>query len=131
MSISGAFCQKKYLNTLKKHKARHAEKGNGFGYHVLSNDDIANTIVVGGMGRERNLVIDSSTPTNVDNIEKDINDEHVRMMTVREWARLQGYPDTYDFPVANASAYKQLGNSVVVKVIESIAKNILKTLEGN
>ncbi len=46
------------LNTLKKHKERHLLKGNGFGYKVISDNECANAIVVGGMGRERNLVND-------------------------------------------------------------------------
>src|SRR5690606_38798296 len=48
-----------YLQTLENHKARHASKGNGFGYEIISDYSIANAIVVGGMGRERNLVIDN------------------------------------------------------------------------
>src|SRR5690606_1512403 len=47
-----------YLKTLRNHKARHESKGNGFGYSIIPKDGIANAIVVGGMGRERNLVYD-------------------------------------------------------------------------
>ena len=38
-----------YLDTLRKHKQRHADKGNGFGYEIIPDDGIANAIVVGGM----------------------------------------------------------------------------------
>ncbi|MCK9330925.1 MAG: DNA cytosine methyltransferase, partial [Candidatus Cloacimonetes bacterium] len=48
----------RYLNTLKAHKKRHETKGNGFGYEIISDDGIANAVVCGGMGRERNLVYD-------------------------------------------------------------------------
>lgn len=48
-----------YLDTLRKHKARHAAKGNGFGYEIRDLQGIAGAIVCGGMGRERNLVIDN------------------------------------------------------------------------
>ena len=47
-----------YVNTLVAHKERHAAKGNGFGYEIIDDNGVANAIVVGGMGRERNLVID-------------------------------------------------------------------------
>jgi DNA (cytosine-5)-methyltransferase 1 len=124
------FISNRYWNTLKKHKERHAKKGNGFGYEIIPNDGIANTIVVGGMGRERNLIIDKTKPTNKLNIKKDINSEQVRSMTVREWARLQGYPDSFTFPVSNSSAYKQLGNSVAVNVIEAIAREIIKLMKN-
>ena len=47
-----------YLNTLIKHKKRHASKGNGFGYEIIPDQGTANAVVCGGMGRERNLVFD-------------------------------------------------------------------------
>ena len=47
-----------YIKTLVAHKERHAAKGNGFGYEIIPDNGVANAIVVGGMGRERNLVID-------------------------------------------------------------------------
>ena len=33
--------------------------------------------------------------------------------------RLQGFPDTFEIPVADASAYKQFGNSVAVPAIQA------------
>lgn len=120
-----------YLQTLKNHKARHAAKGNGFGYEIRAWDDIAGAIVCGGMGRERNLLIDKRqsdlTPTT--HIKGEINREGVRKMTPREWARLQGFPDSFVFPLADTHSYKQLGNSVTVSVIEAIANEIKKVLE--
>ncbi|MDD3309518.1 MAG: DNA mismatch endonuclease Vsr [Dysgonamonadaceae bacterium] len=119
-----------YLDTLRKHKERHEKKGNGFGYAIISDDDIANAIVVGGMGRERNLVIDNRITdfTPETKIKGEVNREGIRRMTPREWARLQGFPDKYFFPVSDASAYKQLGNSVAVPAIQATAKEILKQL---
>ena len=56
--------------------------------------------------------------------------EHLyRRMTVREVARLQGFPDSYVIPVADASAYKQFGNSVAVPAIQATGKKILDSLE--
>lgn len=123
------FVSKQYWKSLQAHKLRHQNKGNGFGYSIIDPNDIANTIVVGGMGRERNLVIDKSKPKNNLNKEKDINTENIRVMTIREWARLQGFPDSYKFPVSDSAAYKQLGNSVAVNVIEAIAKEIKKVIQ--
>ena len=119
-----------YINTLREHKARHESKGNGFGYEIISDNGIANAIVVGGMGRERNLIIDHRitdfTPTT--RIKGEVNREGIRKMTPREWARLQGFPDSYVIPVADASAYKQFGNSVAVPAIQATAKQILNEL---
>jgi len=117
-----------YLSTLYAHKARHADKGNGFGYEIIPNDGIANAIVVGGMGRERNLVIDKRITdfTPQTKIKGEVNREGVRKMTPREWARLQGFPEDFVIPVADASAYKQFGNSVAIPAIEATAKMLLK-----
>ena len=52
-----------------------------------------------------------------------------RMLTPRECARLQGFPEEYIIPVAKTAAYKQFGNSVVVPVVKDIAKQILLYLE--
>lgn len=121
-----------YMETLRKHKARHEAKGNGFGYEIRDWDSIAGAIVCGGMGRERNLIIDKRQTdlTPVTHIKGDINDEGIRKMTPREWARLQGFPDTYKLPLADVHLYKQFGNSVTVNVIEAIAQQIKNTLEG-
>ncbi len=119
-----------YLQTLINHKARHENKGNGFGYEIIKDNQIANAVVCGGMGRERNLVLDHRitdfTPTT--KIKGEVNREGIRKMTPREWARLQGFPDNFVIPVADASAYKQFGNSVAVPAIQATANEILKLI---
>jgi len=122
-----------YVDTLKRHKERHQEKGNGFGYEIRELGGYAGTIVCGGMGRERNLIIDnrehSMVPTT--HIKGKINDQGIRKMTPREWARLQGFPDNYKLILSDTHLYKQLGNSVTINVIEEIAKEIKKVLDRN
>jgi DNA (cytosine-5)-methyltransferase 1 len=49
-------------------------------------------------------------------------------MTPREWARLQGFPDSFVIPVSDAQAYKQFGNSVSVPAVEATVKRIVKAL---
>lgn len=115
-----------YMETLRRHKARHAAKGNGFGYEIRNLNGIAGAIVCGGMGRERNLIIDKRLTTfvPVTRIKGEVNREGIRKMTPREWARLQGFPDDFKLVLADASLYKQFGNSVTVPVIAAIAKQI-------
>jgi DNA (cytosine-5)-methyltransferase 1 len=124
----------KYLETLRAHKQRHESKGNGFGYSIINadNEGIANAIVVGGMGRERNLVYDCrlSDFTPITHIKGEVNREGIRKMTPREWARLQGFPDKFKIPVADASAYKQFGNSVAVPAIKATARKIINKVIG-
>lgn len=120
-----------YVETLRQHRARHEAKGHGFGYEIRDLDGVAGAIVCGGMGRERNLLIDrrphSMTPQT--HIKGVINSEDIRKMTPREWARLQGFPETYRLEAADVHLYKQLGNSVTVNVIEAVAREIKKVLD--
>lgn len=122
-----------YVKTLKRHKARHAAKGHGFGYEIRDWGGIAGAIVCGGMGRERNLVIDGRQKNlvPVTHIKGPINRQGIRKMTPREWARLQGFPNSFRLKLADVHLYKQFGNSVTVNVINAIAKNIKKVLDKN
>lgn len=119
-----------YVETLKRHRARHEAAGHGFGYEIIDLNGIANAIVVGGMGRERNLIIDKRLKdfTPVTNIKGEVNRDGIRRMTPREWARLQGFPDEFKIVVADASAYKQFGNSVAIPAIQATAEQELKIL---
>jgi len=120
-----------YLKTLVNHKQRHESKGNGFGYAMIPDSGIANAIVVGGMGRERNLVYDHRLTNFIPEtrIKGGVNREGIRKMTPREWARLQGFPDEFKIVVADASAYKQFGNSVAVPAIRATAEKIISYLD--
>lgn len=121
-----------YVNTLVAHKKRHEAKGNGFGFEIRDWGEIAGAIVCGGMGRERNLVVDNRqknlVPTT--HIKGEINPFGIRKMTPREWARLQGYDNDFVLPLADTHIYKQMGNSVTVPVIEAIAKEIKEVLKN-
>ena len=119
-----------YIKTLKEHKKRHKSKGNGFGYQIINNDSIANAIVCGGMGKERNLIIDDrlSTFKPITNIKGEVNREGIRRLTPRECARLQGFPETFKIVVSDAQAYKQFGNSVAIPAIRATGSRILSKL---
>ena len=55
-----------------------------------------------------------------------INDE--RRPTERELLRLQGFPENFKIVVADASAYKQFGNSVAIPAIKATAEKELELL---
>lgn len=59
--------------------------------------------------------------------------EHLyRRMTVREVARIQGFPDTFKFIYKNVdTAYKMIGNAVPVNLAYEIAIAIKQILENN
>lgn len=57
------------------------------------------------------------------------NHEHIRKLTPRECARLQGFDDEFKIEVSNAQAYKQFGNAVTVNVARAVATAIRTKLE--
>jgi DNA (cytosine-5)-methyltransferase 1 len=55
----------------------------------------------------------------------------IRKLTPRECARLQGFPDSYKFPlIADSKLYKQFGNSISIPVIQKIAKSMFGSLNN-
>ena len=53
-----------------------------------------------------------------------------RKLHPRECARIMGYPDSYKISNSSNQAYKQFGNSVVIDVLQLIAVEIGKVMEG-
>ncbi len=113
------YLSQKYHDGLMAHKARHKAQGSGFGCHILDLNGISHTVVCGNMGRERNLIQDRAVS---------INRQGIRKLTPREYARLQGFPDWFQFPVPTTHAYKQFGNAVTVPVAHEVAKVLKKYL---
>lgn len=138
-----------YIETLERHKARHESKGNGFGYKIVNLPEIespvSNTLLAtGGSGKERNLVIDMRegiAGMKLPSRKTTLNDKGIRVMTPREWGKLQGFinygfmnkdgEDTFSFPdgVGKAQQYKQFGNAVTIPVVEEMAKFMKKCLK--
>lgn len=54
-----------------------------------------------------------------------------RRMTIREVARIQGFPDDFQFIYSNTNdAYKMIGNAVPVNLAYEIAYSIKQILEN-
>ena len=135
-----------YLDTLKKHRERNHKKGNGFGYCIVnrSKDEhpIAYTILAtGGSGKERNLIYQPKNGISgklLAGRKTGLNSEGIRKMTPNEWGRLQGFigyaflgkngEETFSFPsnTTDGQKYKQLGNSVSIPVIKTMANFMLQ-----
>jgi len=132
-----------YFDTLVRHKEREKSKGNGFGYRIVNAEEIehplANTIMAtGGSGKERNLVYDPQegiAGTEISTKTTPLNEHGIRVMTPREWGKLQGFinyafmndgVDEFTFPngISDCQKYKQFGNSVTIPVIETMAQYI-------
>lgn len=92
-------------------------KGNGFGYSLFNkNSPYTSTISARYYKDGAEIYIEQKN-------------KNPRKLTPREVARLQGFPDGFKIVVSDTQAYKQFGNSVPTKMIEAVAKNLLKSLE--
>lgn len=56
--------------------------------------------------------------------------KETRPLTVREYARIQSFPDTWDFQGSTASQYKQIGNAVPVNLGYHMGRCIIAMLEN-
>lgn len=54
-----------------------------------------------------------------------------RPLNVREYARIQSFPDTWEFIGKVTSQYKQIGNAVPVNLAKHVGLSIIKTLKGD
>lgn len=54
-----------------------------------------------------------------------------RPFTTREYARIQSFPDNWEFAGKMNDVYKQIGNAVPVELAKNIGESIIKALGGN
>ncbi len=107
-------------DTLVRHKANHAKKGNGFGYGIhsfpMADDEISRTISARYHKDGAEVLIEQKG-------------DRPRRLTVEEAMQLQGYdPNKFIFPVSKTQAYRQIGNSVVVPAIADCALQMAKII---
>jgi DNA (cytosine-5)-methyltransferase 1 len=57
--------------------------------------------------------------------------EETRPFTVREYARIQTFPDEWEFSGSMTSQYKQIGNAVPVNLAKAMGQMIVKTLNSH
>ena len=101
---------------LQNYAAKHKAAGNGFGYGIAPLDGVSRTISARYYKDGSEILIEQKG-------------KNPRRLTPRECARLQGFPDDFKIPVSDTQAYKQFGNSVVVPLMENVAKLIVKKVE--
>jgi DNA (cytosine-5)-methyltransferase 1 len=94
---------------LKEYKKKHNAAGNGFGYGLVGPEDVARTLSARYHKDGSEVLVRRGT------------NARPRRLTPRECARLMGFPDTFVIPVSDTQAYRQFGNSVVVKMISAVA----------
>ncbi|MBN2529765.1 MAG: DNA (cytosine-5-)-methyltransferase [Deltaproteobacteria bacterium] len=108
-------------DTLERHRANHAARGNGFGYGLhttpIKKGQVTRTISARYHKDGAEILIEQKG-------------RRPRRLTVEEAMQLQGYnPKKFGFPVSNTQAYRQIGNSVVVPAISACAKEVARQLQ--
>jgi DNA (cytosine-5)-methyltransferase 1 len=101
---------------LRDYAAKHKAAGHGFGYGLFTGKDRARTLSA-RYYKDGSEILISQGPR-----------KNPRRLTPRECARLMGFPKKFKIPVSDTQAYKQFGNSVVVPVVERIAKAVVEAL---
>jgi DNA (cytosine-5)-methyltransferase 1 len=94
---------------LREYKEKHQAAGNGFGFGLVTPQDVARTLSARYYKDGSEILVSRGRGKNP------------RRLTPRECARLMGFSDQFQIPVSDTQAYKQFGNSVVVPVIQAIA----------
>lgn len=101
----------------QKRSERNVERGTGFTAGIADLNKPSNTIVAryGKDGKECLIPQEGRNP---------------RMLTPRECARLQGFPEEFVIPDAKTTAYRQFGNSVALPVVELIAEKVVGLVDA-
>ncbi|MBL7951102.1 MAG: DNA (cytosine-5-)-methyltransferase [Flavobacteriales bacterium] len=101
---------------LQNYARKHQEAGNGFGFGMTNRSGIARTLSARYHKDGSEILIDQG------------RNKNPRRLTPRECARLMGYPEKHKIVVSDTQAYRQFGNSVVVPVVERLAKAVIAAL---
>ena len=124
-------------NDLKIYKLVSDAKKQGLNlkYNELPEELITHTNTKSFLDRYKAIEGNSVSHTVVAHISKDghyyihPDSSQNRSISVREAARIQGFPDNYYFESSRTSAFIQIGNAVPPKLSKNLANTILKTLE--
>ncbi len=105
---------------LQGYAEKHRLKGNGFGFGLVGPNDVTRTLSARYYKDGSEILVDQG------------KNRPPRRLTPRECARLMGFDAPgrapMKIPVSDTQAYKQFGNSVVVPVIEAVAKHMQPAL---
>ena len=103
-----------------RRETAHKKKGNGFRIGLMSDlDTVSPTLVARYHKDGKDCLIPSTKPG-----------APPRMLTPRECALLQTYPESFRIPSSKTSAFKQFGNSVTVEMVRLISRQVVSYLYG-
>ncbi|GAA0234771.1 DNA cytosine methyltransferase [Marinomonas primoryensis] len=102
----------------QRRKIQNKINGKGFGYGLVTEDSLYTNTISARYYKDGSEVL-------IEQVNK-----NPRKISPREAARLQGFPDEFEYSDSTVQAYKQFGNSVTVTVINALAFKIKENLGG-
>lgn len=108
----------KLWDYLQRYAEKHRAAGNGFGYGLVSAESVTRTLSARYYKDGSEILVDQGKR------------KRPRRLTPRECARLMGFPDTFKIPVSDTQAYRQFGNSVVMPVMQEVARIMAPHVEA-
>lgn len=111
------FYSQRLIDGFLRRGKRNKELKRGFGWQFLDLDDQSYTISARYYkdGCEALVKYDNS-----------FKEGSIRKLTEKECARIQSFPDSYEFLGGKINTYKQIGNAVPPKMAKAVAKSIYK-----
>ena len=103
---------------LQAYAEKHRAAGNGFGFGLVTGESVTRTLTARYHKDGSEVLVSRGKGNNP------------RRLTPRECARLMGFPDSFKIPVSDTQAYRQFGNSVVVPVIQEVARIMAPHVQG-
>jgi DNA (cytosine-5)-methyltransferase 1 len=100
---------------LQDYAKRHQEKGNGFGFGLADLQGVSRTLSARYFKDGSEILIPQKG-------------KNPRRLTPVECQRLMGFDDKLKIVVSDTQAYRQFGNAVVPKVVEAVARRILRVV---
>lgn len=103
---------------LQRYAEKHRAAGNGFGFGLANAESVTRTLSARYYKDGSEILVDQGSK------------KRPRRLTPRECARLMGFPDTFRIPVSDTQAYRQFGNSVVMPVMQEVARIMAPHVEA-
>ena len=111
---------------LQDYAQKHREKGNGFGFGLNNEDDVARTMSARYHKDGSEILIKQKRWRNPRRLTP--HEAKYLMGYTDDYAKLFGHQDGFPQVVSDTQAYRQFGNSVVPKVVEDIAHQIVNVI---
>jgi DNA (cytosine-5)-methyltransferase 1 len=112
------FLSEKALNGIKRKKELMLKKGNGFGAQFLNLDKPSFTIPARYWKDGYDALVKYS-------------ETEIRKLTIKELAKIQTFPDDYNFKGSDKEIIMQIGNAVACRFAYHLGKHTMKLLNNN